>query len=175
MGTTRWGFDLAHSNIQFTARHMVISKVRGVFSRWNGALDYDEKDPTASSVSVRIEAASLDTHEEKRDAHLRSADFFEVDRFPEITFQSRRVERHAEALRITGDLTLHGVTREVVLDGEYLGAAKDPWGHQRIGFSAKASINRKDFGLTWNQALETGGLLVGEKIDIAIDVEAIAA
>ncbi len=171
-----WNIDTAHSGIHFTVRHMVISKVRGAFERWQGSLDFDEKQPERSKVSVRIDAASIDTREEKRDAHLRSADFFDVARHPELRFESTKVEKlGGERYRVAGDLTIRGVTKPVTLETELLGGGKDPWGNQRIGFSAHTKINRKDFGLSWNQALEAGGVLVGENVEIALDVQAVKA
>src|SRR6188768_771395 len=173
---TTWNIDTSHSGIHFSVRHMVIAKVRGAFDRFSGVVELDEANPEASKVSVRIEAASIDTREEKRDAHLRSADFFDVEKYPELTFTSTKIEKlGGDDYRVTGDLTIHGVTKEVVLDAESLGAGKDPWGNDRIAFSAKTAVNRKDFGLTWNQALETGGVLVGEKIEISLDVQAVKA
>ena len=168
----KWAFDAVHSSVNFTVRHMVVSKVRGQFTRWDGTLAMDENDPTSGSVEVSIDTSSVNTGVDQRDAHLRSADFFDVERYPAITFRSRKVEKAgAGALKITGDLTIHGVTRPVVLDAEYAGSAKDPWGGVRAGFSARAVIDRKDFGLTYNQLLETGGVLVGETIEIGIEVE----
>jgi len=168
----KWAFDAVHSSVNFTVRHMVVSKVRGRFTKWDGTLAMDEKDPAGGSVEVSIDAASVNTGVDQRDAHLRSGDFFDVERFPTITFKSRKVEKAGEgALKITGDLTMHGVTRPVVLDAEYAGSAKDPWGGVRAGFSARAVLDRKDFGLTYNQLLETGGVLVGETVEIGIEVE----
>jgi polyisoprenoid-binding protein YceI len=176
MATQRWNIDPSHSGVHFTVRHLVISKVRGSFGKWQGTVDFDAQNPAASKVAVRIDAASIDTGEEKRDGHLRSADFFDVEKFPELTFTSTKVEKSGDSeYRVTGDLTIHGVTRPVTLAAEFEGNGKDPWGNERIGFSASTSVNRKDFGLTWNQALETGGVLVGEKIEIALDVQAIKA
>ena len=176
MAAQRWNLDPAHSSIQFTVRHMVISKVRGAFEKWNGVIDFDQDSPEASRVSVRIDASSIDTHEPKRDEHLRSADFFDVANHPEIAFESTRIEkRKGDRYRVVGDLTIHGTTREVELDAEFLGTGVDPWGGQRIGFQGKAALSRKEFGLTWNQVLETGGLLVGDEIEIALDVQAVAA
>lgn len=173
---TTWNIDTSHSGVHFTVRHMVVSKVRGAFDRWQGVVQFDEQNPAASKVSVRIEAASIDTREEKRDAHLRSPDFFDVEKYPELTFESTNVEKlDDEKYRVTGNLTIRGITKEVVLDAEYLGGGKDPWGNQRIGFQAQTSIQRKDFGLSWNQVLEAGGVLVGEKIEIALDVQAVKA
>jgi polyisoprenoid-binding protein YceI len=175
MAAQRWNIDPSHSGIHFTVRHLVISKVRGAFTKYLGSVEFDEQNPAASQVSVRVDAASIDTREEKRDAHLRSPDFFDVEKFPELTFLSTKVEKSADGYRVTGDLTIHGVTRPVVLEAELLGRSKDPWGNERIGFAAQTSVNRKDFGLTWNQALETGGVLVGEKIEIALDIQAVKA
>jgi polyisoprenoid-binding protein YceI len=173
---TTWNIDTSHSGVHFSIRHLVIAKVRGTFDRWQGSFQFDDQNPAASKVSARIEAASIDTREERRDAHLRSADFFDVEKYPELTFESAKVEKLSdERYRVTGDLTIHGVTKEVVLDVESLGAAKDPWGNDRVAYQAQTSINRKDFGLTWNQALETGGVLVGEKVDISLDVQAVRA
>ncbi len=176
MATQRWNIDTSHSGVHFTVRHMVISKVRGAFDRWQGVVDFDEQDPAKSKVSVRIEAGSINTREEKRDGHLRSPDFFDVEKHPELTFTSTRVEKlDGDEYRVTGDLTIRGVTRPVVLAVEHLGGGKDPWGNERIGFAAHTTINRKDFGLNWNVALETGGVLVGDKIEIALDVQAVKA
>ena len=176
MATQRWNIDPSHSAVGFTVRHLVISKVRGAFERFSGTVDFDEQNPSASKVAVRIEAASIDTREAKRDEHLRSADFFDAATHPELTFASTTVEKlGGNEYRVVGDLTIRGVTLPVTLETEFLGVGKDPWGNQRIGFAAKGSIDRKAFGLTWNQALETGGLLVGEKIEIALDVQAVRA
>ncbi len=175
MATNRWDIDLAHSAIHFRVRHMVISKVHGRFARWSGAITLDEQDLTRSSVEVRIDAASIDTQVADRDAHLRSADVLDVARYPELTFRSRRIERDGDGYLVVGDLTLHGVTREVELQAEFAGTGKDPWGHERAGFSARAALDRRDFGLVWNAALETGGVLVGEKVEIAIELEAVKA
>ena len=167
-----WAFDQAHSSVNFTVRHMVVSKVRGRFTKWDGTLAMDETNPVGGSVEVSIDAASIDTGVEQRDGHLRSPDFFDVAKFPTLTFKSTRVEApSAGALKVTGDLTMHGVTRPVVLDVEYSGSAKDPWGGVRAGFSARTTIDRKDFELTYNQLLETGGVLVGETVEIAIEAE----
>ncbi len=169
-----WTFDLAHSSVGFTVRHMVVSKVRGRFAKWGGTLEMDENDPVRAKVDVVIEAASVDTGVEQRDAHLRSADFFDVERYPAIEFRSRAVQAAGDgAYRLVGDLTMHGVTRPVTLEVEFAGSAKDPWGGVRAGFSARTTIDRKDFGLAYNQLLETGGVLVGEQVEIGIEVEAV--
>ena len=176
MAAEQWNIDPAHSGAYFVVRHMVVSKVRGAFTRWNGTLTVDEERPENSRVEVHIDAASVDTRDPKRDAHLRSADFFDVERFPEVTFRSTRVaSRGSDRLQVIGDLTIHGVTHSVTLDVDVLGRGKDPWGGERAGFSAKTAIHRGDFGLLWNQALETGGVLVGEKVEIELEVEAVKA
>ncbi len=173
MARNSWEIDVSHSAIQFKVRHMVISKVHGRFARWSGALELDTDDLTRSQVDVRIDAASIDTQVADRDTHLRSPDFLDVAVHPEITFRSRRIEKDGSGYRVVGDLALHGVVREVTLEAEFAGTGKDPWGNERAGFSAQASLDRRDFGLVWNAALETGGVLVGEKVEIAIELEAV--
>jgi polyisoprenoid-binding protein YceI len=176
MTTSGWNLDAAHSGIHFSVRHMVVSKVRGQFGKFTGKIELDEADFTRSRVEATIDAASIDTGTADRDAHLRSVDFFDAERFPELTFRSSRIERSADdRYRVVGDLAIRGVTREVTLDVEYGGRGKDPWGNERIGFLARGAIDRKDFGLKWNQALEAGGLLVGERVDIELDVQAVKA
>ena len=172
MALASYSIDTVHSSINFAVRHMVVAKTRGRFTKFSGTFAFDAADPSKSNVSVTIDAASIDTHEPQRDGHLRSPDFLDAENHKEITFRGKRVEGSGSELRVTGDLTIRGTTREVTLDVEHHGGGKDPWGNEKIGFSAKASINRKDYGLTWNQVLETGGVLVGEKIEIEIDVEA---
>lgn len=174
MDLERWEIDSAHSGIHFSVRHMVVARVRGRFSKWTGSYVVEDGDLGRASVNVVIDASSLTTDDAGRDKHLRSADFFDVASDPEITFRSTRVETlGAERLRVAGDLTIRKVTREVVLEVEYAGQTKDPWGHVRAGFTAKTSINRKDFGLGWNQVLEAGGVLIGERVDVEIEVEAV--
>lgn len=169
-----WTPDLVHSSVGFTVRHLVVSKVRGKFTRWTGSILMDEHDLTRTQVDVSIETASVDTGVEQRDNHLRSADFFDVEKHPAMTFKSARVERAEDGmLRAHGNLTMHGVTRPIVLDVEYAGTQKDPWGGLRAGFSARTSLNRKDYGLVWNQVLETGGVAVGDKVEIDIEIEAV--
>ncbi len=171
--TNPWDIDVGHSAIHFWVRHMVISKVHGRFARWSGAIQLDPHDLTRSSVEVAIDTASIDTQVADRDAHLRSADFLDAAKYPQLTFRSKRIEKAGAGYRVVGDLTLHGVMREVTLDAEFAGTGKDPWGNERAGFSAKTSLDRRDFGLVWNAALETGGVLVGEKVEIAIELEAV--
>ena len=174
MNTERWEIDSSHSGIHFSVRHLVIAKVRGQFSRWAGTVVVPENDFGRASLEVTIDSASIDTGVADRDTHLRSADFFDVARFPEITFTSTGVTRASgDRLRLDGDLTIKGVTRTVVLDVEQLGTAKDPWGNERAAFSATTAVDRKEFGLTWNQVLETGGVMVGDRIEIVIDIEAV--
>jgi polyisoprenoid-binding protein YceI len=177
MSLVKWDFDHAHSSVDFTVRHLLVSKVRGRFTKWGGKLELDEQDATRSRVDVEIDAASVDTHEPQRDAHLRSADFFEVDKHSRIIFKSSRVEEKGkDHLAVTGHLTIRGTTREVVLDVERGGIVqKDPWGKRRAGFTATATINRKDFGVSFNQVLDQGGLALGEDVAISIEIEATAA
>lgn len=174
MANGNWQVDAAHSAVNLTVKHMVISRVRGRFGKWTAKLSLDTANLAASTVEVEIDAASIDTGVADRDAHLRSADFLDVEKYPTIRYASRKVEvLSPERLRIVGDLTIHGVTREVPLDVEVGGQGKDPWGNLRAGFEATASFNRKDFGLTWNAALETGGVLVADRVDVQIELEAV--
>lgn len=175
MTTRTWNIDTSHSAVHFSVRHLVISKVRGAFSRFHGAIQYDDADPRRSSVTVEIDAASVDTREEKRDAHLRSPDFFDVETFPTLTFVSRKVVTEGDKVtKVIGDLTIRDVTREVTLEVEDNGRVKDPWGGERIAFEARTRVNRQDFGLRWNMALEAGGVVVGDHVDITLEVEATA-
>jgi polyisoprenoid-binding protein YceI len=174
MATERWAIDASHSGIHFSVRHLVIAKVRGQFSRWSGALDVPDGDFTKATVDAVVDAASIETGVADRDAHLRSPDFFDVAQFPEIRFTATRFDPQGSVDgRLRGQLTIKGITRDVTLTVERHGETKDPWGNQRAAFSAKTSIDRKDFGLTWNQALETGGLMVGERVDLEIEIEAV--
>lgn len=167
-----WQIDTAHSHIQFSVRHMMISKVRGRFEEFNGTINFNEDNPTNTTVDVEINAASINTREEDRDNHLRSPDFLNVEEYPVLTFKSKRVEVTSDdTAKLIGDLTIRDTTREVILDVEYAGQAKSPWGTTSAGFSASTKINRKDFGLTWNQTLETGGVLVGDEVNIDIELE----
>ncbi len=167
-----WQIDSAHSQIQFSVRHMMISNVRGRFENFTGVVEFNEQDPTRSSVDVQIEAASINTREAQRDGHLKSPDFLNADKYPYLTFKSKRIEKtDATHSRMIGVLTIRDIAKEVVLDVEYSGQAKSPWGTTSAGFSATAKINRKDWGLTWNQALETGGVLVGDEVNVNIELE----
>jgi len=167
--------DITHTRIGFSARHAMVTTVRGQFGEFEGGAHLDTTDPSASSAKVNIRAASISTGQADRDAHLRSADFFDVETFPELTFVTTAVTRtDATTWTVTGDLTIKGVTNPVTIDFESTGSARDPFGNLRVGFEGAATINRKDWGLTWNAALETGGVLVSEKIKLEFDVSAIA-
>jgi polyisoprenoid-binding protein YceI len=174
--TGTYRIDAAHTEVGFEVKHLMISTVRGRFGAVNGTIDLNEAEPYRSSVEVEIDAASIDTRQEQRDAHLRSADFFDVQRFPAITFRSTKVDSPSLGRYVVrGDLTVRDVTREVALEVTDEGRGTDPWGGERAGFSASTKIDRRDFGLTWNQALETGGVLVGNEIKIVLDVQAVRA
>lgn len=170
-----YNIDPAHSNAEFAVRHMMVTNVKGGFRKVTGTIAYDPQDPAGSTVQASIDAGSISTRDDQRDAHLRSADFLDVEKFPAITFQSAKVESVGpDELKVTGDLTIHGVTKSVVLNVEGpTEETKDPWGNLRTGLSATTKIKRSDFGLTWNAALEAGGVLVGDDLKIAIDVSAI--
>jgi len=167
-----WQIDSAHSLVEFSVRHMMISTVRGRFEKFDGLVDFYENDPTNAVIDIEIDVTSINTNEPQRDGHLRSADFFDVANYPTINFKSTRVEKVDNGHgRIIGDLTIKDITKEVVLDVTYAGVAKSPWGGSSVGASATTAINREDWGLTWNQTLETGGVLVGKEIKIAIELE----
>jgi len=170
-----WSIDPDHSNVGFKVRHLMVSNVKGNFEKHSGILDLNDKDITKSKVEVTIDTNSINTNVQKRDEHLRSADFFDVAKYPTMTFVSKKVAKAGkDKLKITGDLTLHGVTRQVVLDVDELSKeSKDPWGNIRRGTTATAKINRKDFGLVYNAALETGGVAVGEEVTITLEIEMI--
>jgi polyisoprenoid-binding protein YceI len=171
---TTWTIDAAHSQVEFAVRHLMISTVRGRFAGVRGTVVTDDSDPRTAQVDVTIDVHTIDTREAQRDAHLRSADFFDAERFPVLTFTGTRVtDVKGDRFKLVGDLTMHGVTREVTLDVTSEGRGKDPWGGERAGYSAVAKVNRSDFGLTWNQVLETGGIAVGDEIKIALDLELI--
>ena len=174
MATERWAIDASHSGIHFSVRHLVIARVRGQFTRWSGTLIVTDGDFGQASVEVVVDASSIDTGVADRDTHLKSADFFDVAQYPEARFEASGLQLNGDTnARLVGRLTVRGITREVPLEVERLGQAKDPWGNERVVFAAKATIDRKDFGLTWNQALETGGVLVGDRVDLEIEIEAV--
>ena len=169
---TTWTIDASHSQVEFAVRHLMISTVRGRFAGVKGTVATDETDPRSADVDVTIDVSSIDTREPQRDAHLKSADFFDAEKHPAITFTSTGVKDVLGAnFKLVGNLTMHGVTRPVTLDVKSEGKGKDPWGGERAGYSATGKINRSDFGLTWNQVLETGGIAVGDEIKITLDLE----
>jgi polyisoprenoid-binding protein YceI len=175
--TSTWNIDPAHSSAQFSVRHLAISTVRGTFSKISGTVQLDESDITKSTVNVSIEVATVDTHEPNRDADLRTDKFFDVAKYPTMTFKSRKVEQIAPGkLKVTGDFTLHGITKEVVLDIEGpTPPVKDPWGNQRAAVSATTKINRQDYGVKWNANMDNGGVVVGDDVSITLDVEMVKA
>lgn len=177
--TTTWTIDPAHTTVEFSAKHMMITTVRGRLSDVRGAIVVDESEPSKSTVEVEFSAASLNTGVEQRDQHLHSADFLDVATHPTITFKSRRVEgariEEGARFKVIGDLTIRGTTHEVTLDASYEGRGKDPWGGERLSFAASTKIDRREFGLTWNQALEAGGILVSNDIKLTIDAQAVKA
>jgi polyisoprenoid-binding protein YceI len=166
--------DAAHSSVQFSVRHLMISNVRGEFTKLSGTVTGDQANPTATTVEATIEAASIDTRNQKRDDHLRNPDFLDVAKFPTITFKSTKVEKAGDGWKLTGDLTLHGVTKPVTLDvTDVTPPMKDPWGNNRIGAHATGKLNRQDFGISFNKALDGGGVMVGDEVTITIDVEVV--
>ena len=168
--------DPAHTSVQFSVRHLMLSNVRGEFTKVSGTIKFDSENPANSTVEGTIDATSINTRDAQRDAHLKSADFLDVENFPTLIFRSTQVVPHSGGGKVTGDLTIHGVTHVVTLDVEgSTQEIKDPWGKQRFGVSATTKLSRKDFGLTWNAALETGGVMVGDEVKITIDVEAVRA
>ena len=169
-----WNVDSSHSTIGFVARHLMVSKVRGSFGTFTGTVTIAE-DPLASKVEASAETASITTGDETRDNHLRSADFFDVENFPTVTLVSKGLDKKGSDFVLRTDLTIKGVTKPVDFELEFDGVSGDPWGGTRVGFSAEAEVNRKDWGLEWNMALETGGVLVGEKVKIVLEVEAVKA
>lgn len=177
VSVSTWNLDPVHSHAEFKVKHMMISNVKGQFKNLSGTLVLDEAEISKSKVEASIEASSIDTRDSQRDAHLKSADFFDAEKFPTLSFQSDRVAQVVEGeLTVSGDLTIHGVTRNVVFSVEGPTAStKDPWGNTRIGLSATTKINRKDFGLTWNATLETGAILVGEEVTITLELQFVKA
>ena len=167
-----WQIDASHSQIGFSVRHMMVSTVRGRFSTVSGTLNIDEANPANSWVEAEADTASISTNDANRDGHLRSADFFDAEKFPKVTFKSTSVAKDGDNYKVTGDLTMHGVTKPVTFTVEYSGVIKDPYGLQRAGFDAQAKINRKDFGLGWGGVLETGGAIVSDEVKISLEFEA---
>ena len=169
-----WRLDPAHSSAEFAVRHMMVATVKGSFKTLSGTIGLDEAYPANSKVDVEIEAATIDTGVPDRDAHLRSPDFFDVERFPKLVFRSTGIEPEGEDTgKLRGEITIHGVTKSVTFDVTYLGEIRDPWRNRRRGYSAEATLNRKDFGMTWNMVLDAGGVLVGDKVKVAVNLEAV--
>jgi len=172
--TGDYTLDAAHTRIGFVARHAMVTKVRGAFNEFEGTAHFDGADPSKSSTKVTIKAASVDTRNADRDAHLRSNDFFAMEQYPEISFASTSVEQLDDTtFRVTGDLTIKDVTKPVAIDFEYAGAVNDPWGNLRVGFEGAVTVNRKDWGVNWNAALEAGGILVSEKVTLEFEISAV--
>jgi polyisoprenoid-binding protein YceI len=168
-----YAIDASHSRVGFAVRHLGFSKVRGSFEKFDGTIQLDPEDLSTFRADATIDASTINTGDAKRDEHLRSGDFFEVETYPELTFKATNVKDvSGSSFTILGDLTMHGVTKTVELKGEFLGSGVDPWGNQKIAVEAKTTINRKDFGLNWNAALETGGVLVSEKVELQLDIQA---
>jgi len=172
--TRTYALDPAHSSVAFVVRHMMIAKVRGHFNTVSGTIELPPAGHVPARIQASVDVASIDTREPQRDGHLKSPDFFDAETYPQLTFRSARIAGAEESFRIFGDLTIHGTTREVVFEAAFEGTGTDPWGNERLGYEARATINRKDFGLNWNQALETGGVLVGDEVRIELSIEAIA-
>lgn len=176
MSLITYAIDPTHSSVHFSIRHLMVSNVRGEFTRVAGTIQFDPQNPVNSTVQASIDATSINTRDDQRDGHLKSAEFLEVEKFPTITFQSKQIDVDGDGGKVKGDLTIHGVTREITLNVEGPGQEiKDPWGKQRIGASATAKLSRKDFGLTWNTPLETGGVMVGDEVKITLELEAVRA
>jgi polyisoprenoid-binding protein YceI len=171
----RWNLDPEHSTIEFRITHMVVSKTTGQFTDYAGYIDMDAEDGTVTAIEATIKAESVDTNHIKRDTHLRNAEFLDVKLYPTIIYKMKNYKKTTEGFTATGDLTLHGVTKEVLLTGRYNGSTKDPWGNTRAGFSAEGKLNRKDFGMIWNKTLDNGGLVVGDEVQIRLDIECIKA
>ena len=171
--TTVWKVDASHSLVEFSVRHMMVSTVKGRFTGIQGTIIDVADDPRRSSVEIELDAASISTADERRDAHLRSADFLDAEHYPTITFKSRRIDGSRDEFKLFGDLTIHGETREVALDVTLNGINTSPYGQTVAGFSASTKLNRKDFGLNWNVALEAGGVLVGDQIKVEVELEAV--
>ena len=172
--TRTYKIDKAHSEVVFQIRHLV-TKVRGRFDDFEGSIQLNDEQPELSSVEFTVKAASIDTNEKDRDTHLRSADFFDVEKFPNLTFKSKHIiKKSSESYDVIGDLTIHGVTKEISLPITHLGKAKDPWGMERVGFEGEVTLNRKDFGLMWNAPLELGGFLVGDDVKASLSIQAVA-
>ncbi|MBA5867926.1 MAG: polyisoprenoid-binding protein [Nitrospira sp. CR1.3] len=168
-----WNVDPEHSTIEFRVSHMVISKTAGRFMDYSGFVDMDAEAGTIKTIEATIKAASVNTNHEKRDAHLRNPDFFDIEKHPLITYRMKNYKKTADGYAAVGDLTLRGVTKEIMLTGNFNGVTKDPWGNMRAGFNGEGKLNRKDFGMVWNKTLDSGGLVVGDEVYIKLDIECI--
>ncbi|MCE3223398.1 MAG: uncharacterized protein K0S58_1578 [Nitrospira sp.] len=173
--TARYDVDPDHSIVEFRVAHMVISKTTGHFKDYTGFIEMDPDAGTVKAIEASIKTASVTTNQEKRDAHLRNPDFFDVEKYPAMTYKMKSYKKTGDGYAAVGDLTLHGVTKEVTLTGSFNGVTKDPWGNTRAGFAAEGKVNRKDFGMVWNKALDSGGLVVGDEVWIKLDIECIKA
>jgi polyisoprenoid-binding protein YceI len=173
--TARYDVDLDHSIVEFKVAHMVVSKTTGHFKDYTGFIEMDPEAGTVKALEATIKTASVTTNHEKRDAHLRNPDFFDVEKYPTITYKMKTYKKAGDGYLAVGDLTLHGVTKEITLEGTFNGVTKDPWGNTRAGFTAEGKLNRKDFGMVWNKALDSGGLVVGDDVFIKLDIECIKA
>jgi len=171
MSTTKWVLDPTHSEATFKVKHLMFTNVSGNFTKFDGTVTTEEENFDTASFEFNAEVASVNTNNADRDGHLKSADFFDVENFPALTFKSTSFEKDGGDYKLTGDLSLHGVTKSVTVDVEFGGIQKDPWGNIKAGFSATGKINRKDFGLTWNAALETGGVMLGEEVKLALELQ----
>jgi polyisoprenoid-binding protein YceI len=173
MTKTKWAIDTDHSSVDFSIRHMMIANVKGTFHNFSAVVEADVTDLTDATIDFKVELSSIDTRNKDRDAHLVSADFFDVEKFPEMTFRSTDIKKNGEGeYNVIGELTIHGITKPETFMVTFEGQGKDPWGNEKVGFSAQGTINRADYGLTWNSALETGGVLVGDKVKVSLQIEA---
>lgn len=173
MTKTKWAIDADHSSVDFSIRHMMISNVKGTFHDFNATVEADVTDLTTANINFSVDLASIDTRKDDRDTHLKSADFFDVEKFPTMTFQSTTIKKTDDGeYDVTGELSIHGTTKEETFSVTFEGQGKDPWGNEKVGFSAAGTVNRTDYGLVWNSALETGGVLVGDKVKISLQIEA---
>ncbi len=173
MAKSKWVLDASHSSVDFTIRHMMIAKVKGTFHTFNAEIEADADDLTTASINFEVDLASIDTRNEDRDNHLRSGDFFEIEKHPKMTFKATNIKKTgSDTYDLTGDLTIRGVTRQETFNVTYEGAGKDPWGNEKAGFSAEGKINRSDYGLTYNAVLETGGVLIGDEVKVSLEIEA---
>jgi polyisoprenoid-binding protein YceI len=173
--TARWDVDPDHSIVEFRVAHMVVSKTAGRFMDYSGFVEMDPEAKTFKTIEATINTASVNTNQEKRDAHLRNADFFDVEKHPTMTYKLKSYKKQGDGYQAVGDLTLRGVTKEITLVGNFNGVTKDPWGNWRAGFNAEGKLNRKDFGMVWNKTLDSGGLVVGDDVHIRLDIECIKA